>query len=303
MLLTLVIIIILYLVFRFLFRTKSLEPKRPSIKGQILELLESSLCHLVLFEPSDIYYYQNNYIEDRVRFRIVPSFFNAFEIPDNLVLLPEIEERNDILGHQMDMEQERERRDRQNVHDTYFGKQCSEQYKKIKHFGEGLRDIEKEYLTETSRQAVEKIKQRNDLLIRFDSQGELAILKDVMAKIDEEPDEVKKAMQQDELNFQLEDCLQDGELVCPTGTSSRILMALNITDLEHYPKTSNLFREEIIGLVGKWVTAAEERSVELDKREVMDRLVEEYGVSETNNIREAVKDWIDDVFPEMETPV
>lgn len=311
MILTIVIVIFiiigLYLIYKKLQKRKCQTQKIVMYRTNVLQELKDimkktkTLTVPVIFEPVDVIYY------DHHKTIIQTDIREDNDEPHETIIQTDIEEHNDppptfqpIMNDIVPLIIQDIPIDTQNVHDTYFGEQCSKLFDKISkedHIFNITKIFEDTHLNKKALLILDQIKGRNGTLTRFNNRSEYAIFEEVIKQIEREDDKDKKENMIAEINHQLEDCLnENGVLVCPTGTSSRILMTLSINQLDNYPKTQTLFKQEIINQVGQWVRSTEDSDVKLTKKEILDRLVQQYGESEKDRIETLTVDWIDSII-------
>lgn len=195
-------------------------------------------------------------VNPRPKFRLTPSFMYT-EIPSqktdtNEKTLDNIYnfEISDLEFHRMDPNTRMIFQDdaihvpdpdSQNVHSSTVQRSIKSKFNEISDSSESfINEISEFYLgDETVQKVLKFISQRNSSINNLDNKTETEIFSDVWKKI-KNNENLKSAFCEN-----LKDCIEDGNVVCPTGTTSRALSTLYIEDPENYPKTESLIREEI----------------------------------------------------------
>jgi hypothetical protein len=197
--------------------------------------------------------------------------------------------------------------DTQNVHDTYVQQQLKSTYKTVKtqkvgedtcnYFKEN--DILNHALkskkdTKNLGNIIKQIKDRNSSVTNFDSDNEYTILKNTWMIAN---DNVK-----DQIINNLLDCEENTQLVCPTGTTSRIIESTYIDNPEDMPKTKDMFTTEMLSkasLIRNTLDSSishlpdDEQSTIL-KRNIIKSYKNDYkNILSDNQINDFTKDWID----------
>jgi hypothetical protein len=193
--------------------------------------------------------------------------------------------------------------DTQNVHDTYVQKQLKSTYKTVKNDAGCNYFDEKDILNHASNlkkdtknlgNIIKQIKDRNSSVTNFDSDNEYTILKNTWMSGNENVKE--------QIINNLLDCEEDKILVCPTGTTSRIIESTYIDNPENMPKTKDMFTTEMLSkasLIRNTLDSSishltdEEQSTIL-KRNIIKSYKNDYkNILSDNQINDFTKDWID----------
>jgi hypothetical protein len=195
--------------------------------------------------------------------------------------------------------------DTQNVHDTNIQKQLKSSYRVIAAKNQNLLFNEKDIISHASRtnkdtltlnNIIEKIKNRNSSVTNFDSDNEYTVLKNTWLSGN---DNVK-----DQIINNLLDCEENKILVCPTGTTSRIIESTYIDNPEDMPKTKNMFMTEMLSKASLIRNTLESSISHLDEDEqstILKRnIIKSYNtdykdILNEEQINDLTKDWIDSI--------
>jgi hypothetical protein len=195
---------------------------------------------------------------------------------------------NDYNFDEHDEPQQRGNRmfnDTQNVHDTLIQRQLKQ---------DALQNLVTPTYTSVSlddlyasddklKEIVQKIKNRNATLSGYNNKTEMEILHDTWQNGN---DNVRN-----QLRNELKECIENGHLVCPTGTVSRILNSKYIETPEKIPKTKEMYHEDILNFSAKirQDTPEDKFSSEF----LLDAIKKEYTPLLTEEeIDDFTKDWI-----------
>jgi hypothetical protein len=144
--------------------------------------------------------------------------------------------------------------DSQNVHDnkiqryitTEYNKNCipeTENRVSLDEIREKLEDsCNNEGERIKLREVIKEIKERNATISSLGEHTETQILQNVYASCQDKPDTLNALKQN------LLDCIEGGNVVCPTGTTSRIIYSKFVDDVEKIPKTETIINQEIYGI-------------------------------------------------------
>jgi hypothetical protein len=253
-----------------------------------------------LIDESDISYYKKNksllkIFNDELKSRgltYTPSF--------SPVLSPlEIHIINNIIPPLPEME------DTQNVHDTNIQKQLKSRYKDLAVDNQNIWFNENDIISHASKSKkdistldniIQKIKNRNSSVTNFNSDNEYTVLKNTWMSGN---DNVK-----DQIINNLLDCEEDKILVCPTGTTSRIIESTYIDNPEDMPKTKNMFMTEMLSkasLIRNTLESSISHLEEDEQSEILKKnIIKEYNtdykdILSEKQINDFTKDWIDSI--------
>jgi len=251
------------------------EIKEPSIDKTIIDELYN-----YIFEPDDIQFYLDQQ--------------NNKETVDNLNLLWEHPETLDIDDTLIEAGS-------QNTHDSFVQrvtKQTAKEYLSdsalelipIK-FIEISNGISKTNLSDLQKHDAQKtldvIRTRNSRIYNIDK-TETEVLVGVWEKslLD---DNIKT-----QFFIELSDCVENSEVVCATGVTSRLINALNINHPENMPKTKELLRAEMLQTASKIYT--EMNTDPNYKNVITETLKKEYsGILTEPEIDIEISTWIDHI--------
>lgn len=220
---------------------------------------------------------------------------------------------NEILGNNLVNQpihiqnpQFREYRDTQNVHDTNIQKQLKDTYNVVKDISKEPNRIFSELsvlqLAETLGKNVEKlkrimtrIKSRNSSVINYNDHNEWNILQNTWKAGN---DNVRE-----QIINNLLDCEENGSVVCPTGTTSRIVESVFIDSPENMPKTKEMYSEEMFSkasAIRKELEACEEytkltqdNQTQALKEKILEAYHTDYnGILTPEQIQEYTQEWI-----------
>jgi hypothetical protein len=238
----------------------------------------------LLFEPADIIHYNETALP------LYEQLIFDFNELDNE--LPQVEIPNV---------------DKQNVHDTTVNRYIRNAYNNIpqdENNNDFIEEIKEQITTKNSNkkkkilEVLNKIKDRNASITNLNNQSELSVLMNVwnQAKTNEN---IKN-----ELYNQLIDCIENDNVVCPTGVVNRLTTALLIETPEKMPKTKEIINNEILQTASQVRNELEDdedyqalssKSQNLEfKNALMDIIEKEYeGIHTKEELAELIKDWID----------
>lgn len=195
--------------------------------------------------------------------------------------------------------------DTQNVHDTALQNSLERVYSVYKNnettpgfidihsharrLGKSESDIAK------INRVVDKMKKRNSTVSKF-SDTEINILQTIWDTNDQGI--------RDQVINALLDCEENGSVVCPTGTTSRIIEAVYIHNPENTPKTARCFKEEMLNkasAVRKNLEANPDFGKESDsdqslilRKKLLDTFYNDYdGILSRQEILDQTAEWID----------
>lgn len=220
----LVLIVTGYLFFKY-FKREKFALKKLSKKTK--EFVLNDTNETLVFDKNDILYYKRTPIVTRstpiIKFPVTPNETGTVIIynePEN-----------------------------QNVHDSIVNRYVKTLYSGIENDSKyDIRDTIKEIEDFSKEKGVfdkitpvlQKIVSRNSTITNLDDTNEINVLSSVwnLAKNNENIKEY--------LLTQLEDCVENKYVVCPTGVVNRIVSSLAVNSPENFPKTQNIIKEEIL---------------------------------------------------------
>jgi hypothetical protein len=195
--------------------------------------------------------------------------------------------------------------DTQNVHDTNIQKQLKSRYKDLSVDNQNIWFDEKDIISHafnskkdisTLDNIIQKIKNRNSSVTNFNSDNEYTVLKNTWMSGN---DNVK-----DQIINNLLDCEEDEILVCPTGTTSRIIESTYIDNPEDMPKTKDMFMTEMLSkasLIRNTLESSISHLEEDEQSEILKRnIIKSYNTDYKDiltgeQINDFTKDWIDSI--------
>ena len=232
----------------------------------------------VIFEQDDLRHYEQT-----------PSpMFNMmdFDLTEEEVLIPEI--------------------DNQNVHDSTVQQYIRNGFHNIPDSGTTkddsscIGDIKRWYDNVEINVVLNKIQSRNGTISNLNGKSELQVLATVW-----EQSEGNENMRE-YLGVQLRDCLENDNVVCPTGIVNRVVSSLNINNPELMPKTRGIIDQEMmqsasvlrdeLELDDVYNSSCENEQKVIFKERLLENLDENYiNVFSKKQIREYISPWIDHV--------
>ena len=232
----------------------------------------------VIFEQADIRHYEET----------PTPIFNMmdFDLTEEEVLIPEI--------------------DNQNVHDSVTQQYIRNDFHNIPDSGTTkddsscIGDIKRWYDDTEINVVLNKIQSRNGTISNLNGKSELQVLATVWKQ--SEGDENTREY----LGTMLCDCLENGNVVCPTGVVNRIVSATSINDPELMPKTREIIDQEMmqsaatlrdeLELDDSYNSLCEDEQRMLFKERLLGILDENYiNVFSKKQIRQYISQWIDHV--------
>jgi hypothetical protein len=225
--------------------------------------------HSYLFEPADIQFYTER----------------TNRIPINLNELwehPQIEDNNFVDP------------DSQNIHDSFVQRitkqTAKEQLVSVPSNINIFLEIN-EHLHENPHKneiltVLDKIRTRNSVILNLDS-TEIKILEQVWEKA-KNNENIKN-----QLFIELNDCLENDEVVCATGTVSRMINALNINNPDMMPKTKEFLRIEMLQTASNIYSDIGETCPNY-KEIIVETLYENYrDILTKEELKTEMSEWID----------
>jgi hypothetical protein len=195
--------------------------------------------------------------------------------------------------------------DTQNVHDTNIQKQLKSRYKDLSVDNQNILFNENDIISHafnskkdisTLSNIIQEIKNRNSSVTNFNSDNEYTVLKNTWMSGN---DNVK-----DQIINNLLDCEEDEILVCPTGTTSRIIESTYIDNPEDMPKTKDMFMTEMLSkasLIRNTLESSISHLDEYEQSEILKRnIIKSYNtdykdILSEDQINNFTKDWIDSI--------
>lgn len=282
--------------------------EHPIIRGKIIKLPTTYQVNGIQFRtlneyelnPEDLEYYIRDQDNFQEHFRpieqdVVGQFMeiendNYGRMMEDIDYLPLIYEENRFREF---------RGDDQNVHDTYVQENLKSSYNKVISSGKTGGEIEelKRYITNSDKTDNDKKKaldnlqdilKRNATVTGFSGKTESEILVDVWNSKDKNV--------RDQMINELIDTKENGHLVCPVGTTSRIVESLNINEPDKMPKTQSIYREEMLNKAAHFRTQLEqtnEYQEDTFKDKLMNVFYEDYKDLPKEKVDKLVEEWID----------
>jgi hypothetical protein len=250
------------------------EPKGVIKLQTIPDLFNKNPVTDVIFEPADIIYYQENptFLEN-------DNFIDIINVANGQIDIPNF--------------------DTQVVHDSYV-------QRSIRKLWEDVSDADDDTIKMTIKQIKKKANGHPDIIDSLDNMmsrnnnitnlggvSELQVLNSVWTKIKDSPEHITFFMNN------LKDTIENGVVVCPTGTTSRMISTLALDDPEHFPKTKEMITNEMLNTAAKVRQDLEKDSSyneDTFKDTLIDRYTEDYkGILNKEEIQDTIKPWIDEI--------
>ena len=229
-----------------------------------------------IFERGDIRHYEEN----------PAPIFNIldFDLTEGEVFIPEI--------------------DKQNVHDSTVQKFVRNGFhdtpdaETAKNESSFVGDIKRWYDDVDINIVLNKIVSRNSIISNLNGKSELQVLATVW-KHTESDDEGMR----DYLGVQIRDCIEDDNVVCPTGVVTRLVSSMYINNPELLPKTKQMIDQEMMQTAStlrteletseEYTSLEEDQKREMFKDQLIEILNENYrNVLTKKEIRDHIS-WID----------
>jgi hypothetical protein len=250
------------------------EPKGVIKLQTIPDLFNKNPVTEVIFEPDDIVYYQQNptFLEN-------DNFIDIINVTDGQIDIPNF--------------------DTQVVHDSYV-------QRGIRKLWEDVTEVDDNTIKNTIKEIKKKANGHPDIIDSLDNMmsrnnnitnlggvSELQVLNSVWTQIKDSPDHITFFMNN------LKDTIENGSIVCPTGTTSRMISTLALDDPAHFPKTKEIIINEMLNTAAK-VRLDLEKDSSYDSETFKDTLISKYtedymGILTQEEIEDSIKPWIDDI--------
>lgn len=279
-----VLCVLLYFIYNFKYRKENLVfIDLPCSKKRVKSSKNKNLIihsnNALMFDPMDLNETTRNLLTDE------RNYLDEHEIEAFLVRLRE--------NNQERPERPERLEDVQNVHDTFVQKVAKNAYDtdsalcnddiipQIQRLAGNMTELNQEKI----KKVLDVIQKRNTFLINMDD-TELNILNRVWNNGD---DNVKTQV----IN-ELIDCVENNEVVCPSGTATRIINAGLVHTPEKMSKTKELFLSEMLN------KASMLKEIHQDDTNFKETLMNEYrkdyeSVLTEKEIEEVVAPWIDKI--------
>lgn len=273
----------------------------------------------LIFEPQDIIYYQENNI---------PLQHQSLQYSSKSIKNKDFDERNvnndyifdidflqdqdfiierDYLNQRFNDQSNQRVNDRinpilnfsdtQSVHDTMVQRSVRKIFSESKNNDNDNNEIISEIINESKdhkdflkiKKTIEKIKSRNSNVTNID-RTEMQVLIDIWEKAKKD-DNIKNF-----LFTQLSDCVENGDVVCPTGISTRLAMSLVLNNPENFPKTDEMINMEMMNTASKMQNEYSDQDNEAFKKELISKYIKDYkGILTEQEINDRIEPWINHI--------
>lgn len=191
-------------------------------------------------------------------------------------------------------------RDAQNVHDTQIQKYIRKENAELDYevpvntnnkkdiYADLMRDCP-DHLKNKVEQVLNHIKNNDEHIANVDKN-----ISDLLYQISEKGKQDKNI--KEDLYKNIADCVENDQVVCATGISTRLTSSLYINNPEEAPKTRELIHQEMMNLSSK----VQQDNPTLDGKElqntILNKLNKHYeGILTKDEVNEYTKDWIEHV--------
>lgn len=279
---SIVLLIIAYFFYRLTYHKRQrrlFKENKHSIKLKTkTSLYKNSPTVDVIFEQADIRHYEET----------PTPIFNMmdFDLTEGEVLIPEI--------------------DNQNVHDSTVQQCIRNGFHDVPDLGTTkddsscIGDIKRWYDDIEINVVLNKIQSRNGTLSNLNGKSELQVLSTVW-----EHTEGNENMRE-YLGTMLRDCLENDNVVCPTGVANRVVSVTSINTPELMPKTREIIDQEMMQSAAtlrnelesdpKYNSLCEDEQKVIFKEKLLENLDENYiNVFSKKQIRQYITPWIDHI--------
>lgn len=222
----------------------------------------------LVFEPQDLTHYQNqplgilDYIE--------------FDLDNGTVDIPEV--------------------DKQNTHDSIVQRVIRDGYSGVEKGDLGSFNKISKDIKRASRnnqkvgQVLDRIKSRNANITNLSGDSEKQVLVNIWEQVKDNPDSVKFFISN------LKDCVENEDVVCPTGVVTRIVSTVYLDTPEQFPRTKEIIKQEMLQTAAKLRNDNPEEEHDHFKQTLLNKYNSDYqGILTEKEIIKEVNDWIDHV--------